>query len=281
MDPTRPAWRVYAGAMRHAHRHRINLVAHLLAKTAGRLQITGAPPAGQAIYISNHIGSFDAAVLSAAFYAFDRTPSLLAKDRFFDGRFGAVLQRAGHIAVPPEDPHGRHAAYTAALEKLKQGEDLAFYPEGRIGLDPLLWPEFPQTGIGRLQIATGLPVVPIAQWGAHEVLPTANSKAVKPRSIVRYAAAALRNQTHRPKLRIHFGDPVDLTAITDPLVASERCMLAIANELLKLRREEPVAPRYDDPRRRTSTTRRFIVPVVEGKETTLVPLLRSPNRRCN
>ena len=45
------------------------------------------------------------------------------------------------------------------------------YPEGRIGLDPGMWPERGKTGTARLALASGAPVVPVAQWGAHEVLP--------------------------------------------------------------------------------------------------------------
>ncbi len=83
---------------------------------------------------------------------------------------------------------------------------ILIYPEGRIGLDPGMWPERGKTGAARLALACGAPVVPVAQWGSHEVLPYQ-----APRGMLRGIARSL---WRRPVIRVHFGAPVDLGETT-------------------------------------------------------------------
>ena len=75
------------------------------------------------------------------------------------------------------------------------------YPEGRITLDPGMWPERGKTGLARLAVASGAPVVPVAQWGAHTVLPWgAPKKSTRPGRVGAAAPAgrpgALRAGVH-------------------------------------------------------------------------------------
>ncbi len=44
-------------------------------------------------------------------------------------------------------------------------------PEGTWTRDPDLWPMRGKTGAVRLALAGGIPVIPMAYWGAQEVLP--------------------------------------------------------------------------------------------------------------
>src|SRR5687767_15602736 len=83
---------------------------------------------------------------------------------------GSLLQRAGQIRVDRDKPTALQA-FTDARDALAQGSVVVVYPEGRISRDPGLWPERGKTGTGRLALATGAPVIPVAIWGAHEVLP--------------------------------------------------------------------------------------------------------------
>ena len=57
-----------------------------------------------------------------------------------------------------------------AVAALRAGSVVFIYPEGRIGLDPAMWPERAKTGLARLALATGRRVVPVATWGSHEVI---------------------------------------------------------------------------------------------------------------
>ena len=48
---------------------------------------------------------------------------------------------------------------------------MIIYPEGTATRDPDLWPMAAKTGVARLALATGAPVIPVARWGTQNVLP--------------------------------------------------------------------------------------------------------------
>jgi 1-acyl-sn-glycerol-3-phosphate acyltransferase len=68
---------------------------------------------------------------------------------------------------------------TDAALVLKQAAGLAarndacviFYPEATVTRDPEQWPMVAKTGIARLALEAGIPVVPVAHWGAQRILP--------------------------------------------------------------------------------------------------------------
>ena len=62
------------------------------------------------------------------------------------------------------------------------------------------WPERGRTGLARMSLAAGVPVIPVSQWGAHEVLQYRTDWGK-----VRTLLSALRR---RPALRVHIGPPV-------------------------------------------------------------------------
>jgi 1-acyl-sn-glycerol-3-phosphate acyltransferase len=115
-----------------------------------------------------------------------------------------------------------------------------------------MWPERGKTGVARLALTTGVPVIPVAQWGAHEVLPYRAPKGL--------AGAIVRALRRRPTVRVRFGAPVDLTDI-DPaapgaaLRATNRIIDAITDTLVPLRPDEPDRPRHVDPTRPIDTRR--------------------------
>ncbi len=53
---------------------------------------------------------------------------------------------------------------------------LGVYPEGTLTRDVNYWPMKAKTGIARLAILTGAPVIPCAQWGAQKILPAYSKK---------------------------------------------------------------------------------------------------------
>ena len=83
-----------------------------------------------------------------------------------------------------------------AEKRLAEGAAVIFYPEGTATRDPELWPMVAKTGVARLALTSGAPVIPIAHWGTQDILPY-GSKKVKlfPRKTVRTVA----------------GEPVDLS----------------------------------------------------------------------
>src|SRR6185312_9882305 len=56
------------------------------------------------------------------------------------------------------------------------GETVIFYPEGTMTKDPDLWPMAGRTGAARIALRTGVPVIPVAQWGAQEVFAPYSTK---------------------------------------------------------------------------------------------------------
>ncbi len=165
---------------------------------------------------------------------------------------GPVLRAAGLIRVDRRAPTAADALQDAR-RALQAGAVVAVYPEGRIGLDPEAWPERGKTGLARLALATGTPVVPVAQWGAHEVMVWHGWLAM----LARLGRSALC----RPVVRVHFGTPVDLSGLTPQTpgaarLATDRIIDALTAELAPLRAGEPHLPRYVDPTRPLTTARR-------------------------
>lgn len=216
----------------------------------GRLQVTGGvDPAlrrGPLILASNHIGNLDVVVLAAACHRLGLRPRYIVAGGLMRAPvLGVLLHRAGHIRV---DRDGPDAMWTAAVATtaLEHAAHVVVYPEGRIGLDPQMWPERGRTGVARLALTAGVPVLPVSQWGAHEAVAYGGRGAV-----ARSMAGSLWRQ---PRLAVHVGPPVplaDLSAarVGDARRAALRITAAITSGLWTLRRDEPGLPHRIDPTR--------------------------------
>ena len=222
-----------------------------------RLRVTGELPpdlrAGPTILAANHIGPFDPVAITAACRVLRIAPRLMATGGLFRAPIvGSVMRAAGHIRV-----NRRRADVADALGRLTDalaGHALVLgYPEGRITLDPGMWPERGKTGLARVALRTGAPVVPVAQWGAHEVMAWGGAAAM--------LGTLLRSLVRRPIVRVHFGTPVDLSGLSETTPgaaqrATDRIIDALTAELKPLRPDEPRLPRYIDERRPVSVQRR-------------------------
>jgi 1-acyl-sn-glycerol-3-phosphate acyltransferase len=232
------------------------VAARVLVACVGRLRVTGDVPQslrGTPVVVAvNHVGNFDPVVVVAAMRTRGLAPRLLATAGLFRAPvIGRVLRACGHIPVNRQSASAADALHEAEAA-LAGGALVTLYPEGRIGLDPGLWPERGKTGVARLALRSGATVLPVAQWGAHEVLAYQGAGAMA----VRFLGSFVR----RPVLRVHFGPPVDLTDLpTDgpgaALRATERIMRAVTEALEPLRTDEPRLPRHVDPTRPLSTAR--------------------------
>ncbi|MCW3818243.1 1-acyl-sn-glycerol-3-phosphate acyltransferase [Micromonospora sp. DR5-3] len=222
----------------------------------GRLEVTGEVPAdlrhGPLILAANHINPFDPVVLTAACRTRGVAPRIMATGGLFRAPvIGPLMRRAGHIRVD-RGTSAVHQSLDAAAAAVAGGSVVLLYPEGRIGLDPGMWPERGKTGAARLAFASGAPVLPVAQWGSHEVLPYR-----APKGLLRAVARAV---VRRPVIRVHFGTPVVLSHL-DPGTpgaarrATDRIIDAITDNLAPLRPDEPYWPRHVDPGRPADTAR--------------------------
>lgn len=126
------------------------------------------PREGGVIVAANHISLVDPICLGDAIaFSTKRMPRYLAKASLFKGNgiVGRTMRGAHQIPVH------RHTADASlalkdAVEALHRGELIAIYPEGTVSRDPGKWPMAARTGVARLALLSGAPVVPVAQWGA-------------------------------------------------------------------------------------------------------------------
>jgi 1-acyl-sn-glycerol-3-phosphate acyltransferase len=240
------------------------LVARPLVWPLCRLRVTGEIPAelraGPLILAANHIGSFDPFVLSAACAKRKIAPRIMATGGLFRAPVvGALMRAAGHLRVDRRQPTVTDALGSAQAA-LAAGSVVLAYPEGRITLDPGMQPERGKTGLARLVVASGAPVVPVSQWGAHAVLPWGAPR----RSLGRVAWALV----HRPVVRVHFGAPITFDGVGQGArairAATDLIMDRIALGLQPLRSDEPRIPRWVDPARPVTTARTHRVSTASG-----------------
>jgi 1-acyl-sn-glycerol-3-phosphate acyltransferase len=134
------------------------------------------PREGGVIIAVNHISHADPLVFADALvFSTYRVPRILAKSTLFEGKglmrrfVSQVLKGTGQIPVVRHTADASKALQ-AAVEALEKGEMVALYPEGTVTRDPDKWPMAAKTGVARLALLSGAPVIPIAQWGAQEIL---------------------------------------------------------------------------------------------------------------
>ncbi|MFG2864527.1 lysophospholipid acyltransferase family protein [Streptomyces sioyaensis] len=197
------------------------------------------PADGGFITAVNHNSYLDP--LSYAHYQYNtgRVPRFLAKAGLFKSGFvGLMMRGTGQIPVYRETTDAA-TAFRAAVSAIEKGECVAFYPEGTLTRDPELWPMQGKTGAARVALLTKAPVIPVAQWGAHEAMPP-------------YAKEKKLRLLPRKMLRVQAGPPVDLSAFYDQeptaevlRAVTEVIMAAITEQLAVLRGESVPAEPYD------------------------------------
>jgi 1-acyl-sn-glycerol-3-phosphate acyltransferase len=206
------------------------------------------PGEGGVIIAANHISESDPLALAHFVYEAGRYPVYLAKSTLFDVPvIRAVLRGTGQIPVY-RDRSDAALALRDAEEALRNGQCLMFYPEGSCTRDPELWPMTGQTGVARMALKTGAKVVPVANWGAHELLPYKKGEPTGLRGRLKKGFHPVPRKT----MRVVAGPPVDLSKYEgQPLTkatlraATDDIMRQIADLLGELRQEEPPAELYD------------------------------------
>ena len=148
--------------------------------------------------VSNHTSYADGVLLALACKRMGRPLRLLATGGVFRVPvLGGLLRRLGFIRVDRGTAEAAEAL-APALEALAAGEAVGLYPEGRITRDPAHWPERAKTGVVRLALASGAPIVPVAMSGSTDVLD-------RKRNLRRL----VKNVVLRPRVRVKVGAPID------------------------------------------------------------------------
>lgn len=224
----------------------------------GRVEVTGGVPDelldGPLLLAANHIGDFDPFVVAVALQKVGITPRIMTTGGIISAPVaGPLLERTGAIRVERGTELARHAVRVTEVALVHGGHVVA-YPEGRVGLAPDGWPERGRTGMARLALGLGVPVIPVSQWGAHEVLQYGNDWG-KLRTV-------LRAVVRRPSLKVHVGPPVRLEdlqmgRVGDANRARYRIAAAITRGLVPLRADEWDRPAFADPTRPTTALAAF------------------------
>ncbi len=192
------------------------------------------PATGGVLVVSNHVSVLDPIAVGRYLIWAGRWPRFLGKKEIWDVPALGQLARACKQIPVHRGTSAAKDSLAAAKEALNAGECIVIYPEGTRTRDPELWPMAPRTGAARLALATGVPVIPVAHWGTHEVMP--GRKLTIPRIF--------------PKRTVHvvMGEPVDLSdllAKPDDLRsiadASRRIMAAVTALVEQLRGESAPA----------------------------------------
>ncbi len=182
---------------------------------------------GGIVLAANHLSWFDPLAICHVLWENDRPPRFLAKDSLFTIPFvGWVLRDTGQIPVM-RGTRDAALAVKAAVSAAERGECVVVYPEGTITKDPDLWPARAKSGAARIALTANVPLVPMAHWGAQDVIgPYRKEFRILPRKTMRVAV----------------GPPVDLDDLrgreltAEVLgIASQRLMDAITQLLRSLR----------------------------------------------
>jgi 1-acyl-sn-glycerol-3-phosphate acyltransferase len=196
------------------------------------------PRQGGVLIVANHVTIVDPVTLAHAVYdGVRRTPGFLAKSELFKVPVvGFLLRKAGQI---PVYRHTRDAANSLrdAEAALAAGECVIIYPEGSCTRDPNGWPMLAKTGVARLVLAADVPVIPMAHWGAHRLLPYGSKR---PHLFPPKRVAAVA------------GAPVDLSAYagTEPTndvlrEITDLLMTRVTELLAEIRHETPPPTFYE------------------------------------
>ena len=131
------------------------------------------PATGPVIIASNHLSFSDSIFMPLVV---PRKVTFLAKSEYFTspGPKG-LLKKLTFIAlgqVPVDRSGGRRseAALITGLKVLGEGKCLGIYPEGTRSPDGRLYKG--RTGIARLAIESGCPVIPVAMFNTEKIQPT-------------------------------------------------------------------------------------------------------------
>lgn len=195
------------------------------------------PAEGGVVIAANHISHVDPFTFALFVYDQGRLPRYLAKAELFDVRLlGRLIASMGQIPVHRLSADAS-AAFASAVAAVRQGRAVVVYPEGTLTRQPDLWPMLGKTGAARIALAAGVPVIPVAQWGAHELL---------------YPYAKRPSLLPRKQIWVRAGDPVPLDdlrghPITPELAreATDRITSAITELLEQVRGETAPTPVFD------------------------------------
>lgn len=156
------------------------------------------PKSGAAILASNHLSFSDSFFLPLVA---PRRITFLAKSEYFTGRglkgwiSKAFFSGVGQVPIDRSGGRASEAAIQTGLRILNGGDLLGIYPEGTRSPDGRLYRG--RTGLARMALEAGVPIIPVAMIGTFEVQPTGK---VLPRI---------------KRVKVAYGEPMDFSEFAE------------------------------------------------------------------
>jgi 1-acyl-sn-glycerol-3-phosphate acyltransferase len=188
-----------------------------LLQLLGRPKVEGlqyVPSTGPAILASNHLAVMDSFFLPLVVR---RRITFLAKSEYFTGTgIRGWLSRwfftaVGQVPIDRADADAAQAALHTAQRLLGEGKLMGMYPEGTRSPDGRLYKG--KTGLARLALETGVPVIPVAMIGTNVVNPPGTTR-------LRFGRVTVR-----------FGKPMDFSRF-EGLAGNRFIERAVADEVI-------------------------------------------------
>jgi 1-acyl-sn-glycerol-3-phosphate acyltransferase len=195
----------------------LKVILGLLMRVLYRPRVEGVehiPGDGPVIVAGNHVTFVDSMFLSLVV---KRQVYFIGKDEYvtgkgFKGRLMAwFFTTCGMIPVDRDGGHGGVAALMTGRRVLEEGRIFGIYPEGTRSPDGRLYRG--RTGVARLTLMTGAPVVPFAMIGTDKVQPGGSG-------MLRIAPVTIR-----------FGRPLDFTRY-DGMDRDRYVLRAVTDEVM-------------------------------------------------
>jgi 1-acyl-sn-glycerol-3-phosphate acyltransferase len=175
--------------------------------------VENVPKEGPAILASNHLAVIDSFVLPMVL---DRQIKFIGKSDYFTGKgikgkaVAGFMKGVGTIPVDRSGGKG-DSALKAGMKVLEDGGLFGIYPEGTRSPDGRLYRG--KTGVAKIAIESGAPVIPVAMVGTDKAQPIGQT-VPKPTSI-----------------GVIFGKPMDFTRYTG--MSNDRYLLrSVADEII-------------------------------------------------
>jgi 1-acyl-sn-glycerol-3-phosphate acyltransferase len=152
------------------------------------------PPTGPAIIAANHLSAADEVFTPITAR---REVLYFAKDEYFNqpglrGRItGWTFRQLGQVPVDRDNPRAAAIAVDVGVQLLTRNKALGIYPEGTRSPDGRMH-KF-RTGVARLALRSGAPVVPVGLIGTNLVLPEG------------------ARRWRRAPVEVHYGPPLDFS----------------------------------------------------------------------
>ncbi len=130
------------------------------------------PTNGPAIIASNHLSFSDSIFMPLVI---PRRVTFLAKSEYFTGKgikgraTAAAFRALGQVPVDRSGGRSSEAALETGLRILREGKLLGIYPEGTRSPDGRLYRG--RTGIARMALESGVPVIPVAMIDTDKIQP--------------------------------------------------------------------------------------------------------------